>query len=232
MNLGLPDLIGALLGLVLTLMIVSYVIKDNVLFRLAIHIFIGVSAGYATVLVFYNVIWYQLLVPLIQSPLTKIYLLFPPLLLGLWLLMKASPKLSRFGSPVVAFLVGVGAATAISGAVAGTIFPQVNASTNLFDLQAASQSGAKPIPWVINGLFILVGTLTTLAYFHFGVRTKPDQPTQRPVWLQVVASFGQFFIAATLGAVFAGTYAAALAALVERLSFFWEFLQGLLGSVL
>jgi hypothetical protein len=232
MNLGLPDLIGAIVGFVLTLMVVSYVIKDNALFRLAIHIFIGVSAGYATVLVIYNVIWYQLLAPLIISPLEKIYLVVPPILLGIWLFAKASPKLTRAGSPVVAFLVGVGAATAITGAVAGTLFPQVSATINLFDVRATGLAVPQAIVWVVNALFILVGTLTSLAYFHFGVRSRGDQTGQRPLWIEVLSHIGQVFIAIAFGTLFAGAYAAALAALVERVSFIWNFFSNLLGLIL
>ena len=223
------DLIGAVVGFLLTLMVLSYVIKDNALFRLAIHIFIGVSAGYATVLVIYNVVWHQLLVPLILSPLEKFYLVVPPILLGIWLFAKASPKLSRLGSPVVAFLVGVGAATAITGAVAGTLFPQMGATINLFDLGATGLGGTKLLGWVVNALFILVGTITALAYFHFGVRSRGDQPAQRPLWIEILAQIGQVFIAVAFGALFAGAYAAALAALVERVSSFWNFFSNLLG---
>lgn len=232
MNLGLTDLVGAILGFVLTLMVVSYVIKDNALFRLAVHIFIGVAAGYATVLVIYNVLWYQLLVPLLNNPLKQLSLVAPPLLLGIWLLTKASPRLSRVGSPVVAFLVGVGAATAISGAISGTLFPQVGATINLFDLGATGLSGSKLLGWVVNALLILIGTITSLAYFHFGVRSRGDQTAQRPLWIEILSQIGQVFIAVALGTLFAGAYAAALAALVERISFVWKFLSDLLSSLL
>ena len=232
MNLGLTDLVGAILGFVLTLMVVSYVIKDNALFRLAVHIFIGVAAGYATVLVIYNVLWYQLLVPLLNNPLKQLSLVAPPLLLGIWLLTKASSRLSRVGSPVVAFLVGVGAATAISGAISGTLFPQVGATINLFDLGATGLSGSKLLGWVVNALLILIGTITSLAYFHFGVRSRGDQTAQRPLWIEIFSQIGQVFIAVAFGTLFAGAYAAALAALVERISFVWKFLSDLLSSLL
>ena len=232
MNLGLTDLVGAILGFVLTLMVVSYVIKDNALFRLAVHIFIGVAAGYATVLVIYNVLWYQLLVPLLNNPLKQLSLVAPPLLLGIWLLTKASSRLSRVGSPVVAFLVGVGAATAISGAISGTLFPQVGATINLFDLGATGLSGSKLLGWVVNALLILIGTITSLAYFHFGVRSRGDQTAQRPLWIEILSQIGQVFIAVAFGTLFAGAYAAALAALVERISFVWKFLSDLLSSLL
>ena len=228
MNLGTSDLIGAMVGFLLTLMVVSYVIKDNVLFRLAVHIFIGVAAGYATVLVIYNVIWYQLLVPLIVPPKKAILEVAPPLLLGVWLLTKASSRLSRLGGPVVAFLVGIGAATAISGAITGTLFPQVGSTVNLFDLSATGLEGAKLLGWVVNALVILIGTVTSLAYFHLGVRARGDQPPSRAFWIEVTAQIGQVFIAIAFGALFAGAYMAALSALVERVSFVWKFLSSLL----
>src|SRR5512143_1736239 len=139
----LADPLGLIIGFVLTIMILSYIIGDNVLFRLAIHIFIGVASGYAAVLILYNVIWYQVLVPVLETftagktdglP-TYIIRVIPAVILGAWMLTKVSPRLARWGTPVLAFLTGVGAATAVAGAVLGTIFPQVNASINILNIQ-------------------------------------------------------------------------------------------------
>ena len=58
------DLISAVFGLILTLMIFSYLIGDNPLFRIAVYIFIGVSSGYAA-----TVVWHQVLVPKLLDPL-------------------------------------------------------------------------------------------------------------------------------------------------------------------
>ena len=51
-------LIGPIVAMLLTIMVLSYIIGDNILFRLAVHIFIGVASGYAAVLILYNVLWY------------------------------------------------------------------------------------------------------------------------------------------------------------------------------
>ncbi len=209
---ALADTIGAFVGFLLTLMVVSYVLEDNALFRFAIHLFIGVAAGYATVLVIYNVILNQLIFPLRNLTPDMIYLLVPPVLLGIWLLFKTSPRLSNFGSPVAAFLVGIGAAAGIGGAITGTIFPQVKASANL------AQSGSN----ILVVFLILLGTVTTLASFHYGVRGRGDQPAQRPQWLEAVAKIGRGFIAVTFGALFGGVYLATLAALIERVSTIWN----------
>jgi len=43
------DLIGTIIAALLTIMVLSYLVGDNPLFRIATHIFIGVAAGYAGV---------------------------------------------------------------------------------------------------------------------------------------------------------------------------------------
>jgi len=222
------DLIGAIVGFALTIMIFSYLFGDNALFRVAIHIFIGAAAAYATMVVVYNIFWYQLIVPLLLSPLEQILVVGPPLILGGWLMLRLSTSLSRFGTPVLALMAGVGAAAAIGGAVRGTIFPQVDASMAVLDLENLSNM-SQLLPWLFNGLVILAGTVTTLVYFHFGMRTRAGQPARKPVWIEITGMIGQGFIAVALGALFAGVYAAALAAFVERMYFLWDFFWDLVN---
>ncbi len=227
---ALADPIGLVVGFLLTIMVLSYILGDNPLFRLAVYIFIGVASGYAAVLAFYNVIYFQVIRPLLENPAGNLALAVPVLILFLWLLTKASPRLARLGNPLLAYLVGVGAAVALSGAVMGTILPQVGATVNPFDLslaaQTQSQSGQAPglVRYILGPLFILLGTVVTLAYFHFGVRPKGEGlPPQRPPLVEnVIVPLGQIFIAITFGALFGGVYAAALSALVNRVGFLWE----------
>src|SRR5512146_3402279 len=122
------DLIAGVIAFLFTLMILSYLIGDNPLFRIAIYIFVGVSAGYVAVVAFWQVVWPDLLLPFFTgSVMQKVTLLVPFVLSGL-LLMKAWPSLTRLGMPAMGLLVGVGSAVAVGGAVIGTIIPQVNAT--------------------------------------------------------------------------------------------------------
>ena len=59
----LAEPLGTIIAFALTLMVFSYIFGDNGLFRLATHIFIGVAAGYAAVVVIYNII-----IPVILNP--------------------------------------------------------------------------------------------------------------------------------------------------------------------
>lgn len=228
MNLAeIADLIGAVIGFLLTIMVFSYLFGDNFLFRLAVYLFIGVAAGYATMIVVYNILWYQLFVPLLISPLDNILLVGPPLLLGLWLLLRVSKSTARYATPVLAFMVGIGAAAAVGGAIKGTLFPQMNAAMGSLDLDTFSGQNNGVLFWFFNGLVTLVGTVTTMVYFHFGLRARGGQPARPRSWMEITGMIGQGFIAVTLGALFAGVYAAALAAFVERSFFLWNFIWSL-----
>lgn len=219
MPLTLADLVGAVLSFFLTLMVFSYILGDNPFFRFAIYLFIGVASGYAAVVTIYNVILPNLVVPLFSPNREQQLIALIPLVLSLLFLTKIFPFTARWGNPSMAYLVGVAAAVAIGGAALGTLFPQITASTNLLNLGLLQQIDENLTLQLINGSLILLGTLTTLAYFHFSVRTVADEPTARPAWIDWLAGIGRIFIAVTFGFVFAGVYAAALTALVERLHF-------------
>lgn len=211
------DLIGAILGFSLTLFIFSYAWGDTPFFRLATHIFIGVAAGYATVITLYNVILPQLIFPLFSENRMEMILAVVYLLPSALMLTKISPRLSKLGNPSMAILVGVGAAAAVGGAVIGTVFPQVSASVAIFENQSFFDAG-----------FIVVGTLATLIYFQFSVLKKSEQPSLKGQVVQVIGWLGQVFIAITFGALFAGVYFSALTALIERFSFIWTFIRDVL----
>lgn len=213
MDANMADLIGAFVGFVLTLFVFSYAWGDTPLFRFAVHIFIGVAAGYAAILTLYNVILPQLIFPFFSDNRREMILAAIYLVPAALVLTKMSPRLSKLGTPSMAILVGVGAAAAVGGAVIGTLFPQVGASITLFDHQS--------IP---NAIFILIGTLTTLIYFQFTTPKVTDKPTSKQQAMRVLGWIGQGFIAITFGALFAGVYLAALSALIERFSFLWSVL--------
>lgn len=224
----MSELVWSATAFLLTVMVLSYLLGDNPLFRLAVHVFIGVAAGYAAVIAWYNVIWPMVLLPLLTATLPAQRLLaVVPLVGGALLVLKLSPGWSRLGNPVLAYLVGVGAAVAVVGAVTGTIFPQTAATTGMFDLSAAQTQGVGTAERLFDALVMLVGTVSTLAYFSFSLRKRGEQ---RPAWVEGLARVGSVFIAVAFGAMFAGVYLAALTALIHRLQAVVQFLQRFLGG--
>lgn len=216
-----PDLLTGIVAFALTVLIFSYLVGDNPLFRLTVSLFVGVSAGYAAAVVWHQVLWPRLFQPLLVGQnLGERLMAAVPLALGLLLLGRLSPRTARLGNLPLAFLVGVGAAVAIGGAVTGTLVPQVQASVNLLDWRRAEY----PVERLAEGIVILIGMVTTLVYFHYGARPSPLGP-RRTRLVEVVAWIGQFFLAMSLGVLFAGAMMAATTALVERLHFLWTFLH-------
>lgn len=214
------EFISAAVGLILTLLVFSYLIGDNPLFRIALYLFIGVSAGYAAVVVWHSVLLPRLLQLTSGDP-VQLLLGAIPFLLGMTVLAKLSPRLSGLGSFAMALLVGVGAATALSGAVVGTLIPQSRAAMEAF--------GSLTFGRFLEGSVMLAGTVLTLAYFQFSASRAADGKVRRNVILEILAWGGRFFIAITFGVLFAGVYMAALTAMLERLSAILNFVKSLMG---
>jgi len=211
------DLFSSVIAFLLTVMILSYLIGDNPAFRVAVHIFVGAAAGYVGAVAWWQVLWPDLLLPLMTGTVGTRAALAVPLVLSGLLLMKAWPPLSRLGMPAMGLLVGAASAVAIGGAVQGTLFPQASAT-----VEAIGSGTTRSWDLLVNGLLVLVGAVTSLMYFHFSATVRPDGLVRRPGVLEIAAGIGAVFLAITLGVLFAGVYSAALVALIERLRFVWS----------
>jgi hypothetical protein len=203
------EVISAVIGFVLTLMIFSYLIGDNPLFRIAIYIFIGVASGYAAVVIVKDVLFTKFQSLPLDNP-TLLLIGLIPFFLAATLLAKLSPRISWIGNFAMAVLVGVGAATAVGGALVGTLIPQAEAATEALD--------SRSVFVLIEGAVMLSGTVLTLAYFQFGAKRTIDGSVKRNAIFELLAWLGRIFIAVTFGVLFAGVYMAALTAMIERLS--------------
>jgi hypothetical protein len=220
------DFLAALFGLIFTLMIFSYLLQDNPLFRVAVFIFVGVSSGYAA-----TVVWHYVLVPKLFEPLldpSRLVLLIIPLILSISLFAKLLPRISWVGNFAMALLVGVGAASALGGALLGTLIPQAQAAIDAFDFRSAG-STSDAVFGLLDGAIMLVGTVFTLGYFHFTGERAPDGTARRNRIFEWIAWIGRIFIAVTFGVLFAGVYMAALTAMIERLGFLIDFFRQFVG---
>lgn len=200
------DLIGGWVSLVLTLLIFSYLLGDNFLYRIAVHLLVGVAAGYTVI-----VLTESVLIPWLNDTLladqgtrdsaTMVALRVigaVPFLFGALLLFKFSPRLAPIGDLGLAPLIGIGTAVALVGAVAGTVVPLVR--------EAGEAVGED----TVDGLVILVGVITTLIYFqYFAVERRGE--LRRPRLLRGLSTIGQFFVMITLGALYAGAILTSLA---------------------
>jgi hypothetical protein len=220
---SINDFLSGLAGVVISLALLSYLIADNPVYRVASHFFIGVSAGYVTLLA-----WYAVLQPLLFGPLGAgvtggklagnprlLGILLAGLVGGLLLLLKTVRVARPLGTWVLALMVGVGAAVAVGGALTGTLIPQTVAAMG--SLLPLDQGGRWPA-LALEALFTLIGTLATLGFFYYGGRAEPGSPVERPALVKPVAFVGQLFIGVAFGVMYAGALAASVAIFAQRLA--------------
>lgn len=191
------DLIGLIVGLVLTLFVYSYLLGDNPLYRLAVHILVGVSAAYAAVVVTRQVIW-PALVRLREDPTDIANVWLVPVLLLLLLFVTKRWT----GNGLVAYLMGIGAAVALVGAVMGTLLPQITAVPDapLFTGQ---------------GLVTAVLTICTLLTFQFTRQINGREAR----WQNILNGVGRVVLTITFAALFTAALNTSLLLLAERLNF-------------
>ncbi len=203
------DQIGLWAGFVFTLMIFSYLLGDNFLYRLAIYVFTGLTAGYIAIITVESVLlpWLRGTLLAANGDIGARALGMVPFLLGLMLLLKSSPRLGRFGNIAIGFIIAVGTAVALAGAIAGTLIPLAN----------ATGSGVALDP--LNGFLISIGVISTLLYFWYLARRRPDGTVQRGLVLRSIGVLGQGFIIITLGALYAGAILTSLTIFSERIAF-------------
>ncbi len=225
------EVISGFIGLILTLLVFSYLIGDNPLFRFTIYLFIGVSSGYAAFAAWQYVLWPKLFSPFLSQvgsrDLTQLILVAVPVVLGLSLLAKLSPRTTWMGNFAMAILVGVGAATAVAGALMGTLVPQTQAAMNEFG--RGSATGAAILVRLGMAAVMFLGTILTLAAFQFTTGRAPDGSPKKNGFLNGLGTAGRVFISITLGVLFAGVYMASLTAMIERLSSLIHFTRQLIG---
>jgi hypothetical protein len=221
LSLTQAEFLSGLLGFLFTVALFSYLLGDNPLYRLALHTFIGVAAGYAGVVIIYQVLQPRMIVPLIEGDTNTALLMVVPLILVIFLVLKISPRTASLGNISIAYLVGVGSAVAVGGALMGTLLPQIQATwLSVFP-------DTKGI--FINNLIIIVGTVTTLLTFQFWLRGQTARgDAGRGNVMRVLTTIGQGFLVITLGVIYGGMILSGIAIFGERLAALVGFVSGLM----
>lgn len=218
------EILGIWIAALLTLFILSFVFGDNPLYKLAEHIFVGVSAAYG-VIVAIN----QAIIPSIQmglDPSQHSFVRFMTVLaiiLGILTLTRLEifsyiiPSLTWLSRLPIAFVVGVGSGIGIVAGIQGFIFPQVLATFLPILSPNYVLSFESPLDFltsalsIIGPIVILIGVITGLAYFYFSTE-------QRGILLKI-AKIGIIIIMITFGASFGYTVMARFSLLISRFYF-------------
>jgi hypothetical protein len=210
------EIVGLVIGTVLTLMIFSYLLGDNALYRWALALLVGVGVGYALGIAIRFLVFDWIAEAMRANDPTVSLTYAIPLLLGGLLLFKGFGRsnIAVLGNIPLAFLVGVGAAVAVSGALTGTLIPQIRATGTALNVQG-------PLLTLIEGGIVLIGTIATLTFFSPTSRAAQQRGLVAGI-RGGIQSLGQVFLVIALGVAFAGALTSALTAWVMRL---WQVVE-------
>ncbi len=189
-------MMGPWIAAFLTLAIFSYLYKDNPFYKVAEHLFVGISTGYWTSMFFWtqiqpnlfgrlwpaseynsDLLWYKL-----YNVLGVFSSVFPdgginkghdmellyllPFALGIMMLLSVSSKLSWMARWGIAYTVGMAAGLRAYGFLNSNVLGQIKGS--------AFQIFNSDLPFfalasesIFNNFIILIGTITGLMYFYF-----------------------------------------------------------------
>lgn len=201
------ETIGLIWGLMLTILIYSYLIGDNPLYRIAVHVLVGVSAGYAAIVVVQRVVL-PVIIEAQENPQVSAINWLIPLIFFLLLFLRRLPRLGWISNLTLALLIGVGTAVALVGALTGTLLPQL-------------LSFSAPTP--IQGIIIALLTICTLLAFQFTPlfsRSQTDPTWEPPRWQRLITRTGRTVLMITFGAFFATALSTSLVLLADRINFF------------
>ena len=202
-------LLGAWVAAGLTLFIFTFLYKDNPLFKLAEHLYVGISVGYTVAKGF------ELLFRLVIDPVyeEEEWWRLIPVGIGMLMLARYVPKITWLSRIAFAFVVGVGSGLAIPRLISAFVLKQVEDTVR--PLVSVVEGGViRPSLDLLdpgsslNSVIILVGVMSVLWYFFFSIEhTGPGK---------VMARTGIIFLMLAFGAAFGYTAMARMSLLIGR----------------
>jgi hypothetical protein len=219
--------LGMWIGGLLTLMILSFLYRDNPFYKFAEHLFVGVSAAYWMVVGFWTTLIPNLIARLWPSHMggvlpsattNKPELMYViPLVFGLLMLARLSPKASWLSRWAMAFVIGFAAGTNFTRYLQSDFVSQIHSSISPIYSPGMSVMGT--IGNVFSNLVVFAGLLGALIYFYFSKEHKGA--------FGRVARFGIWVLMAAFGATFGYTVMARVSLLTGRMDFLIKWIGGI-----
>lgn len=179
----------------LTLCIFSFLWRDNPLYKLAEHIFVGVSAGYYIALA-----WQETIKPnLVEEVAAGNYIRLGAAILGVLMFTRFVPSIAWMSRWPLAFVVGMYAGINVIAFASGDLIIQLQAT--MLDFVSGGWAG-------VSNLVLVVGLATSLLYFYFS--------KEHTGALGVVSRVGIFFLMISFGASFGYTVMSRMSLAIGR----------------
>lgn len=199
-------IIGTWIAAFLTLAILSFLYKDNPFYKVAEHIYVGISAAYWLIYIWFFDVKPMIIDKFSESTGFDRWIILLPTILGVMMFTRFIPKIAHWSRVPIAFTVGIGAGLGFTAAFQGFVFPQIKST--LLPLNS------------VNNIILIIGVFATVVYFYF---SKPHTGA-----IGYSAKLGILFIMISFGASFGYTFMGRISLLIGRVYFLVHDWLGLL----
>jgi hypothetical protein len=190
------DTLAPWLGATLTLCILSFLYRDNPLYKLAEHVFVGISAGYYVALEYQETIRPNLWNAVVHD---AHYWRLGSLVLSVLMFSRFTPRISWLSRWPIAFVVGMYAGINVIAFGSGDLVIQLEST--MLDFLHGGTLG-------VSNLLLVVGLATSLLYFYFSREHRGA--------LGVASRVGIWFLMVSFGASFGYTVMSRMSLAIGR----------------
>ncbi len=194
---------GLWMAVFFTLSIFSFLYKDNPFYKLAEQVFVGLSAAYWLVYIFYSIMLPNLFTKLFTDFSANVVLLIPAAL-GIMMLLRIIPKAQWISRYPIAIMIGTSAGISMVRYAKSDLLSQISA-TMINPFAAGSFSS------IVGNLLLIIGTICGVYFFYFSKKQEGISA--------VPSKLGIWFLMISFGASFGYTVMARISLLIGRLEF-------------
>jgi len=204
---AIGEVIGIWIAAILTFMIFSFLYKDNPVFKLGEHIFLGFAVGYSWCIYYWNDIFPQAIQPLaypgpgLAGNWHRFSVLIP-IILGIFIILRIVPSLAWLSRNSFALYIGGFAGMAVPNVISGVFLPQL--TSTIAPLGPGWAAG-------LTQFVLLLGVFCTIVFFFFSL--------EHTGVVGKVGRIGVLFIMVAFGASFGYTVMARISLLIGRFQF-------------
>jgi hypothetical protein len=195
-----PRNLMTIFGVICSLAMLSIIYRENKIYRLFEHVFIGLAIGFGV-----GETWNLVLKPEWWAPVSDgkwwWMLTMLPAAMYYFIYSKKHNWISRV---IIGFGFGLGVGGGFVGFIAGNV-PQITASFKPITMAHA--------PYIhFSNLVFMVGFIATMTYFYFSIDHRHRS-------IAVSSRLGRWFIMIYLGAIFGTTVMGRMSILIERVTY-------------
>jgi len=211
------------LGALLTLMIFSFLYKDNPFYKFAEHLFVGVSAAYWMVIGIWTTLMPNLVARIWPSAVRSIvnmpedakpqYHFIIPAVFGILMLTRLVERVSWLSRWAMAFVIGYAAGTNFTRYLQSDFVGQIY--NTMLPLVVRTDGGIA-VGAMISSVVLLVGVICALIYFFFS--------KEHTGAFGAASRLGIWFLMVAFGAAFGYTVMARISLLTGRMQYLGEWL--------